>query len=606
MINDKHFIHDYGYIGDCHSSALISKTGSIDWCCMPRMDSSSCFGRLLDWEKGGFCQISPSQPVKISRRYLKNSMILETRFESAGGEIRLLDFFTMHSSGEHFPHQQILRLIKVIRGSMELKITVKPRFDYGLIKPWIRRYSENSFIAIGGADGLLISSNIPLLMDDAHQLSAIAVVTAADDPYLSIIYDKPENLEDAITSLPTARQQQLRFQETLHWWNTWVSQNQFHGKYADLALRSAMVIKCLCYAPTGAIIAAPTTSLPEAPGGERNWDYRYAWVRDACFSVHALSFLGFAKEADGFRRFIQRSCAGSASELQILFGIDGRRHIFERNLSNLSGYHGAKPIRIGNAAHLQSQLDVYGELLLLAWYCHTRGQVPDDDYWQFLTEIIETAIDIWKEPDQGIWEIRGEPRHFVFSKAMCWVAVNLGIRLAEELKKPVDMHKWVEARNEIRSAIDAKGFDSKRGVFTQAFGFAEMDASLLLLPFFEYIDYQDPRMIKTTELIYQELEKDGLLLRYPIGNDDLKGEEGVFLACTFWLVTCLACQGEKQKAEKIFQNAIAAGNDLNLFSEEYWLKKQRMLGNFPQALTHLSIISAIIALNKEGSCQVSH
>ncbi|MBS0350729.1 MAG: glycoside hydrolase family 15 protein [Proteobacteria bacterium] len=607
MNDDPCFIEDYGYIGDCHSGALISKTGSIDWCCMPRMDSSSCFGRLLDWQQGGFCQIFPTKPVTISRSYLKDSMILETRFESEDGAVSLLDLFTMHSGGEHFPHQQILRLITGIRGSIELKITVKPRFDYGLIRPWTRQYSHNSFMAIGGCDGLLISANLPLKMNDAHhQLSAIVTITSSDSRYLSIIYDKPENLEEAKTNLPTARQQQLRFEETQRWWQSWVSQNQFQGKYYDVAIRSAMVLKCLSYAPTGAIIAAPTTSLPEAPGGSRNWDYRYAWVRDACFSVHALSFLGFVKEADGFRRFIERSCAGSAIELQILFGIDGRRHILERNLENLAGYHGAKPVRIGNAAHKQLQLDVHGELLLLAWYWYKRGQVPDDDYWKFLTEIVEMAIDVWKKPDQGIWEIRGQPRHFVFSKAMCWVAVDLGIRMAEELKKPVNIKKWHDARTEIRKAIDQQGFDSKRGVFTQAFGFSEMDASLLLLPFFEYIDYQDPRMVKTAELIYQELEKDGLLLRYPTGNDDLKGEEGVFLACTFWLVTCFACQGQKQKAEKIFQNAIKLGNDLKLFSEEYWIKNQKMIGNFPQALTHLSIISAITALDEPGSCKVSH
>lgn len=606
MGQDTHFIHDYAYIGDCHSSALISKTGSIDWCCMPRMDSSSCFGRLLDWEQGGFCQIIPTQPVKISRAYIKGSMILETRFETTEGEVHLLDLFTMRSGGEHFPHQQILRLITPIRGSMELKIIVKPRFDYGLIKPWIREYSENSFMAIGGSDGLLISSNIPLKLEQTHQLSTITTIRATENRYLSIIYDKPENLEEAKTNVPTARQQKLRAQETLRWWNSWVDQNQFQGKYADLALRSAMVLKCLCYAPTGAIIAAPTTSLPEAPGGDRNWDYRYAWVRDACFSVHSLSFLGFIDEADGFRRFIERSCAGSASELQILFGIDGRRHIFERNVENLAGYHSAKPIRVGNAAHKQSQLDVYGELLLLAWYCYKRGQIPDDDYWKFLTEIVEMAIENWQKPDQGIWEIRGEPRHFVFSKAMCWVAIDIGIKLADELKKPIDMDKWSNARAEIRKAIDEKGFDSKRGVFTQAFGYSDMDASLLLLPFFEYIDYQDPRMVNTAQLIYEELGHESLLLRYPTGNDDMNGEEGVFLACTFWLVSCFACQGKKEKAEQIFQNAIAAGNDLNLFSEEYWIKNQKMLGNFPQALTHLSIISAIISLNREDVCQVSH
>lgn len=592
-------IEDYGLIGDCHSSALISKQGSIDWCCMPRFDSASCFGRLLDWHKAGFCQISPTSAFKTSRRYLDNSMILETSFQTDEGEVRLIDLFTMRRGGEHHPYHQLLRMIKPIRGTMELKVSVMPRFDYGAIKPWIRQYSENSFIAIGGCDGLLISTNLPICMDCRDKLTIVLKVNAQQNYYLSIIYAKPEDLDECVIYVPTLQQQELRFSETVDWWEGWNRQVTFQGKYTELALRSAMVLKCLCYAPTGAIIAAPTTSLPESLGGSRNWDYRYSWVRDSCFSVRALEILGFIKEADGFRRFIERSCAGSATELQTLFGVDGRRHIFERTLDDLDGYRGSKPVRVGNAAHQQLQLDVYGELLLLAWRWHEQGCSPDDDYWLFLTGIVDTVIEIWESPDCGIWEVRSEPRHFVFSKAMCWVTLDRGIRLAISMNKNIDLENWKKVRDKIRQSIEEHGYDADRGVFTQAFGFPQMDASLLLLSFFDFISYQDPRMIRTVEAIRKELDRNGLLMRYPSYTDELEGEEGVFLACTFWLVTCLARQGQLTEAEEIFIHAISTGNDLGLFSEEYFTKSQNMGGNFPQALTHLSVIAAIIALNEK-------
>ena len=576
-------IGDYGYIGDCHSAALVSRQGSIDWCCMPRIDSASCFGRLLDWETGGYCQISPSGNFKTSRAYLKNSMVLQTCFHTEQAEVRLSDFFSMHIGGEHEPHRQIVRLIECVRGSMEMKLMILPRFDYGSIRPWIKYYRENAYAVIGGCDGLLISTNIDL-SQKRHQLSAKFTLTCGQSYYLSIIYAKPEDLDEGTIEISTLTLVNSRLEETLQWWHEWIKQSTFNGQHADMALRSAIVLKCLCNAPTGAIAAAATTSLPESPGGNRNWDYRYSWVRDACFSVQALDLLGFDKEANGFRKFIERSCAGCASQLQILFAVDGQRHLFERTLDNLSGYREAKPVRVGNAAHRQVQLDVYGELLSLAWNWHERGFSPDLDYWIFLEDIVNTVLKIWDKPDQGIWEIRGPARHFVFSKVMCWVALDRGIRLAESLEQTTCLDEWRRVRDDIRKAIEEKGYDSTRGVFTQAFDSEVMDSSLLLLPFFGFIDYKDERMVRTVEAIHKDLSRNHLLLRYPSNSDKMNGgEEGTFLACTFWLIGCLARQGRRQLAQEIFTRAIATGNDLGLFSEEYHVETQQMLGNFPQA-----------------------
>lgn len=361
-----------------------------------------------------------------------------------------------------------------------------------------------------------------------------------------------------------------------------------------MVLRSAIVLKGLTNSPSGAIAAAATTSLPETPGGTRNWDYRFSWVRDSSFTVHTLAELGYTKEAEGFRRFVERSCAGSAKELQILFGMGGERHLLEYELSHLEGYRGAQPVRVGNAAAEQVQLDVYGELLDLAWRWHLRGASPDDDYWEFLVELVDAATKRWRNPDQGIWEIRGHPQHFVLSKAMCWVAIDRGIRLAKDLDRKAPLDWWQENLKELRTTIENQGYDSHRGVFVQAFDNQVMDSSLLLMPIFGFVDFTDDRMIRTVAAIREDLEDDGLLRRYQ--KDDLEGREGVFLACTFWLAECLAFQGQSGEAGKVFRRAAATANDLGLFSEEYAAKTGEMLGNYPQGLTHLSLIAAAVAM----------
>jgi GH15 family glucan-1,4-alpha-glucosidase len=594
-------ISDYGYIADCHAAALISSHGSIDWCCMPRMDSRSCFGRLLGWEIGGYCQISPQGSYTTSRKYIKNTLILETTFNSEAGRARLLDFFPMREGGELIPYRQILRIAEGLEGSMNLLLSIVPRFDYGAIKPWIKTNGDGSFVAIGGSDGLLISGNFSMKIRNRHDITAETELEEGRRLYLSMLWQKPENLDEGPVEVVQISELDRRLEETREWWLHWSSQGKFTGDYADESMISALVLKGLTNAPTGAIAAAATSSLPETPGGTRNWDYRFTWVRDSTFAVRSLRELGFGKEADGFRRFIERSAAGSAEELQILFGLGGERRIQEIEIPELEGYRQAAPVRIGNDARIQMQLDVYGELLDLAWRWHELGYSPDNDYWEFLVELINEAAKKWQEPDCGIWEIRDAPRHFVHSKVMCWSALDRGIKLAKDLDRQGPLDKWQKVRDEIRQAVETKGYDRERGVFIQAFGQPRMDAALLLIPLTGFIDYRDERMVRTTDAIRDDLMDNGLIRRYKGDGDGLQGKEGAFLACSFWLVECLARQGRMAEAHTAFQQILNTRNDLGLFSEEYDITAREMLGNFPQGLTHLSQIAAAVTLDETKS-----
>lgn len=562
---------------------------------MPRLDAESCFGRILDWHNGGYCQLAPSDPYEVSRRYIEHTLVLETTFKTAMGQARLIDCFPMHKGGAQQPHEQILRVVEGIEGRVRFALSIEPRFVYGTVKPWMRPVDDTHYVAIGGSEGLLFSGDFKFQMEHRHGLSGHCTVEKGQRHYLSILYRKPELLEEGV-SVPAVPELARRLEETIAWWKNWVSQASCVQDYPDEVLRSALVLKGLSNAPTGAIAAAPTTSLPESPGGSRNWDYRFAWIRDSSFAVRSLAVLGFIKEADGFRRFVERSAAGSAEEMQVLFGVGGERHLLEWEVTELEGYRGAKPVRVGNAAEGQKQFDMYGELLELAWRWHEQGRSPDDDYWEFIVELIDAAGRVWQDPDRGIWEIRGDARHFVHSKVMCWVALDRGVRLAVDLDRKAPVDRWKKERDAVRRAVEQKGYEKGRGVFIQAFDQPVMDAALLLLPVVGFVDFCDERMIRTTDAIRTDLDDNGLLLRYPKGNDGLEGDEGAFLACSFWLVECLARQDRLDEARTLFNRALSAGNDLGLFSEEYDIKTHEMLGNFPQGLTHLSHISAAIAL----------
>jgi GH15 family glucan-1,4-alpha-glucosidase len=551
---------------------------------------------LLDWNRGGFCRIAPTGKFNTTRKYLDTSLILETTYSTDHGKVRVLDFLPMHEGGAAQPYRQLLRILEGIEGEVELEIEVAPRFDYGAIRPWLKRYDHSAVVAMGGYQGLLISGDIDLHIQKRHQLHGTVVVTKGQRKHLSILYRRPEDLDEKTVDIIPVEELDRRLDETLDWWKNWSSSISVSGDHAETITRSAVVLKGLQNAPTGAIAAAATTSLPEAWGKSRNWDYRYSWVRDSVFTVRSLGTLGCTDEADGFRRFIERSTAGSADELQIMFGVGGERRLHEYHIEELSGYRNSAPVRIGNGAVKQTQLDVYGELLDLAWSWHNRGHSPDKDYWEFLVELVHAASVKWKEPDQGLWEMRGDPRHFVQSKAMCWVALDRGVRLAKEFGHTKLIEPWQQTRDEIRRDIETKGYDKSRGVFVQAYDRNDMDASLLLMPIFGFVEFNDDRMIRTVDAVRKDLEQNGLIRRYASDNDGLEGKEGTFLACTFWLAECLARQGRLEEADEVFKNGLTTGNDIGLFAEEYDPDEHLMMGNFPQGLTHLSLIAAAVAI----------
>jgi GH15 family glucan-1,4-alpha-glucosidase len=593
-------ISDYGLIGDCHGSALVSQAGSIDWCCMPRLDSASFFGRLLDWNRGGFCAVTLAPGLASDGRstYVEDSLVLETVLEAATGAVRVLDFFAMHNDGAQDPRHELIRIVECVRGPIDVNIEVAPRFDYGSSRPWLRRTGSQAFTAIGGDDGLLIwSDGAPEIEGDS--VSARARLHPGERLRLVIRFVRPHLLEDAQISGTPAEDVDARLEETLAWWHQWQSRLDTSGAVApEGVVRSALTLKALSYAPTGAIIAAATASLPETLGGERNWDYRYSWIRDSTLSADALAQLGCDREAKRFRHFILRSSAGHAEDFQVMFGIGGERRILEQEL-DLDGYCGSRPVRIGNGAATQLQLDTFGEILDLGWRWHRRGHSPSDDEWAFFAELIEFAIEHWRDPDHGIWEWRGEPRHFVHSKVGCWAAVDRGLRLAEECMRQRPERRWRKARQEIRDEIDARGYDADRGVFVQCFDESAMDGALLLLPSVGYLDFDDERMVRTADAIREELSVGGFLRRYR-DPDGLPGEEGAFLPCSFWLAECFARQGRHAEARDVFDQAMGAANHLGLFSEQIDPSSRAALGNFPQGLTHLSQIAAALAL---GSCE---
>jgi GH15 family glucan-1,4-alpha-glucosidase len=591
-------ISDYALIGDCHGAALVSRQGSIDWCCVPRFDSGSCFGRLLDYERGGHCAITAAGPDAAAegREYVGDSMVLETTLRSEGGEAILRDCLTIPRAERPRDRCEIARVLEGRRGVVEFDVEIVPRFDYGTIDAWIRHHGNRIFSAVGGDDGLVIWSELELELDGRHALTAHGRVRAGERVHLTITSCDPAELEDAVASGEvTSDGIDERIDETIADWGRWAKQLSPPGPDVTGALRSATVLRALTFAPTGAIVAAATTSLPEAPGGERNWDYRLSWIRDSALAVRSLAELGWEKEADGFRRFVERSAAGNAKDLQVMFGVSGEHRVFEQTLDHLRGYREAAPVRVGNGASGQLQLDAFGQLLDQSWRWYGRGHEPDDDYWRFLVDLVEAALDHWREPDAGIWEWPGAPKHFVHSKAMCWTAVDRGLRLASACMRKAPERRWRRARNEIREAIESEGYDDERGIFVDAFGESGLDAALLRLPTIEFLDYGDERMVRTTDAIREGLDDGGLLRRYD-ADDGLEGSEGAFVACSFWLCEVLARQARGEEARAVYERAIAAANDLGLLSEEYDPESGSMLGNFPQALSHLSQLEATIAL----------
>jgi GH15 family glucan-1,4-alpha-glucosidase len=597
-------IAEYALIGDCHGSALVHQTGSIDWACLLRFDSPCAFGRLLDAERGGYWSLGPAADgYQVSRRYLDDSMILETTHTSAAGAFRVFDFFAMRRGGRTRPYKQLVRIVEGIRGESVFATEIRPRFDYGALRPWLRNHEDiGTYSAVGGEEAFVLSHGCHMkVRPETVSIHGGCPVKAGDRVAFSLVSSAPHLM---INRALTRDEIDERFAETLDWWHAWVAAGRYEGDYREPVQRSAMVLKLLSSAATGAIVAAPTTSLPEREGGERNWDYRYCWLRDASLTMSALYITGHQEVAEGFKGFIERSTAGRAEDAQIMYGCYGERRLPESTL-DLEGYAGSRPVRIGNAAHLQRQHDIYGELLDASYLWRRAGHPIPEAEWEFLRSLVEEACRIWQAPDSGIWEVRSAPKHFVHSKVMCWVTLDRGIRLAEHEGLPAELARWRAARSAIRADVEQNGTDPARGCFVQHYGTTAIDASLLRLSHLGFVAPGDPRMKATVRAVGEDLLNDGFVYRYRTGNaeDGVPGGEGTFLICTFWYVDALVLEGRLDEAEVIFRRLTGIANDLGLFAEEYDAVRGRMLGNFPQAYTHMALINSayMIHLARHGT-----
>ncbi len=588
-------IGEYALIGDCHGAALVHRSGSIDWACLRRFDGGAVFARILDANTGGTFVLQPRGLRRSSRRYREDTMILETTVVTGTGEARIVDAFAMRRGGRHQPLKQLLRVVEGVRGTVTLDVLIRPRFDYGSLRPWLTENGRNVYVAIGGDDAVVMTTPGGLDVDEADaSLRGVMTIRAGDRARFSITW-RPAH-EARPESLP-AREFDRRLAQSGRWWKRWSSRTVFEGEHAALVRRSALVLKTLTTAPTGAIVAAPTTSLPETIGGNRNWDYRYCWVRDSALTVAALCSIGHDEEAMRLRDFLMRATAGHADDMQIMYGCYGERRLPEVVLP-FQGYRGSQPVRIGNAAALQRQADIFGELLNATSLWHGEGNPISPSEWRFLSSVVEAACVAWRKPDHGIWEMRGPQRHFVHSKVMCWVAIDRGIKMAVEQNLSADLDHWRETRAAIRHAVETRGIDRETQSFVQSFGSKEPDASLLLLPIVGFVRACDPRMVNTVRRIERELMCDGLVQRYRprSESDGLTPREGAFLMCSFWLVDVLSLQHRSAAARKLFNRLARLANDVGLYAEEYDPEAGAHLGNFPQAFTHISLINTAVNL----------
>ena len=583
-------IEDYALIGDAQTAALVSKTGSIDWLCFPRFDSPACFADLLgDGDHGSF-RIAPKEEVRrVTRCYREGTLILETELETDSGVVAIIDFMPPRSI-----EPDLIRIVEGRRGKVPMRLDLGVRFDYGSIVPWVRGIPRG-VRATAGPDTLFLRTPVPLRGENFHTVADFEVAEGERIPFdLTWVQtwrpDPPE--KDAESALS----------DTETWWREWSSRNTYDGPYADAVHRSLIVLKALTYAPTGGLVAAPTTSLPEQLGGVRNWDYRYCWLRDATFTLYALMVGGYVDEAKAWREWLVNSVAGRPEEMQIMYAVAGERRLTELELSWLAGYEASSPVRVGNAAWGQHQLDVYGEVMDALHAARSLGVPPDENAWHVQERILEFIESDWEKPDEGIWEVRGPRQHFVHSKVMAWVAMDRGVKAVEHFELAGDAARWRKVRDRIRDEVLKQGFDSERNSFVQHYGSKEADASLLMLPLVGFIRPDDPRMIGTVDLIRKELMHEGFVLRYPTesGVDGLPPGEGAFLLTTFWFADNLALQGNTDEAKEIYERLLSLRNDVGLLSEEYDPVAKRLLGNFPQAFSHVGLVNTAHNLSRAG------
>jgi len=585
-------LEEYGLIGDLESAALVGRNGAIDWLCLPRFDSASCFAALVGDERHGRWLLTPSGEVRATgRHYRPGTLVLETEFETADGAVRVIDFMPRRVSGP----PRVMRIVEGVRGRVPMRMELCVRPDYATIRPWVERASDGA-IATAGPDAFRISTPLPLQIQDGT-VSAEFVALEGARERLALIwhlsYEDAPAVEDADSALA----------RTEAWWREWSGRCRYEGAYREQVLTSLIVLKAMTSETTGAVIAAPTTSLPEDIGGVRNWDYRYCWLRDSVLALEALLDAGYTDEALAFRDFLLRVGTGDPRAIQIMYGIRGERRLTEFELPQLPGYEGSRPVRVGNAASEQFQLDVYGEVAAVMFIGAERLGRIEPRYWPRWQAIIEHVETIWRKPDDGIWEARGPQRHYTYSKVMAWVVFDRAVRLAERFELDAPLERWRHVRDEIHAEVCERGYDRERGTFTQYYGSQELDASVLNIPLVGFLPGDDERVSGTIDAIRRELGRDGFVSRYStaVTDDGLPGDEGQFLACSFWLVNALARNGRVDEARALFERLTGLANDLGLLAEEYDVARRRQIGNFPQAFSHLTLILAARAISTAGA-----
>jgi GH15 family glucan-1,4-alpha-glucosidase len=581
-------IEDYALIGDLHAAALVSRAGSIDWLCLPRFDSGACFAALLGKEENGRWALEPTDAAqRVSRRYRGETLILETEWETSTGVARVIDFMPPRETSP-----EVVRIVEGIRGRVQMRTELVIRFDYGSIVPWVRRTNGQARIAIGGPDALCFRTPVSIRGEDLRTVGEFVVLARQRVPLTLTWF--PSH-----TKVPAPVDPEQALRETDEYWRRFCGQLRYDGEWSDPVRRSLMVLKALTYAPTGGIVAAPTTSLPEQVGGVRNWDYRYCWLRDATLTLLAFLNTGYVDEAKDWRQWLLRTAAGHPADLQIMYGVAGERRLTELELDWLSGYEGSRPVRIGNEASEQFQLDVYGEVLDALYQGRVHGLRAEAQPWALQRKLLEHLETAWREPDEGLWEIRGRRRHFTHSKVMCWVAFDRAVRSVEEQRLDGPVDRWRELRDEIHAEVCRRAYDPSIASFTQSYESKNLDASLLLIPLVGFLPASDERVQGTVDAIQRTLLRDGFVVRYLTDESSVDGlppGEGVFLPCSFWLVDCLELLGRHDEAHALFERLLGVANDLGLFSEEYDPAEQRLLGNFPQAFTHLALVNSAFNL----------
>lgn len=581
-------IEDYGLIGNMHSAALVGRDGSIDWLCLPRFDSPACFAALIGTTENGRWRVRPGGDVRAtSRRYLPDSAVLETRFETATGAVTLTDFMPLSSEADKV---NVVRIVTGVAGSVDMEMELVLRFEYGHAVPWVRR-RDYGLSAVAGPNAVQLHTDIPLDNRDMKTRSAFTV-KKGDRVRMTLSYhpttSAPQFVPDCMESL----------QRTANWWREWIKSSRIDDldeRWREAIVRSAITLKLLTYAPTGAIVAAPTMALPERIGGDRNWDYRCCWLRDSSLTLQALLRTGFRGEAEAWRQWLLGAIAGAPEQLQILYGIAGDRWLPEHEVPWLAGFEGSRPVRVGNAASNQMQLDVYGEIVNVLHVARAADLQTQDEAWSLQKVLLAKLAECWQTPDRGIWEVRGEPRAFTHSRMMCWVAFDRAVDNAERYRLDGPVDRWRELRETIHADVCKNGFDPELNSFVQAYGSKSLDASLLMMPQVGFLPASDPRILGTIAAIERDLMRDGFVLRYSTAatDDGLGGEEGAFLVCSFWLADAYVMCGRLDDARALLRRLMALRNDLGLLAEEYDPTARRQLGNFPQAFSHIGLINTL-------------